>query len=401
MKINKLLLAITILLLASVLLTACGNDESTPTPTPTPTSTATPTATATATPTPKPSPEKTLTLGGVPGTSSAHIFFTTLGQVLNDALPEIYFVVKDTLGSQAVMVGLINNGIDTTPTPSPVTPEPTSTPSDTTTPAPTPESTATPAPTPAPIKYDFGQSLASVEFMAYSGMSPWATTNPDLRQLCSWSTQTLIIAVSEASGIQSLADLKDKKLRVGPSGTLPEVTTSQILGTLLIEPSYDKNVLGNLTTDLKNGTIAGFAMYVQQGVPDTTITTVQQDVPLKILSFSPDDIQKVTAKYSYMTTGKIEAGAYQNAEEIDSFTIVATLATLKDSLSETEAYRIVKAIWEGKDTLGNAYPSFKDYKLPEETIASSLIPLHAGALKYFKELGLTVPDTLVPPEANQ
>ena len=110
---------------------------------------------------------------------------------------------------------------------------------------------------------------------------------------------------------------------------------------------------------------------------------------MKLLSFAPEDIQKVTAKYPYMTTGKIEAGVYENVGEIDSFTIVATVATLKDSLSEDEAYKIVKAVWEGKDTLSAAYPAFKGYQLPEETIATSLIPLHAGAYKYFKELGLT------------
>ena len=357
MKTKKRLLAAIILLAVTVLVTACGGSETTPTPTPT--STPTPTPTLTPTPTPKPSAEKTLVLGGVPSTSSAHIYFITLGQVINDAIPEIDFVVKDSLGSQAVMDGLIKK------------------------------------------EYAFGQSLASVEFMAYSGIAPWTTPNTDLRRLCSWSSQILVIAVTEASGIQSLADLKDKNLRVGAAGTITEVATSQILGALEIQPKYDKSSLANVATDLKDGKIDGFVEYVQQGSPAATITTIQQDTPLKLLSFAPADIQKVTAKYSYMTTGKIEAGVYQNMGEINSFTIVATLATLKDSLSEDEAYRIVKAIWEGKDILGAAYSSFKDYKLPEETIDTSLIPLHIGAFKYFKDLGLTVPDALIPPEAKQ
>ena len=54
---------------------------------------------------------------------------------MNDAIPEIDFIVKDSLGSQAVMDGLIKKD------------------------------------------YAFGQSLASVEFMAYSGITPWKTPN--------------------------------------------------------------------------------------------------------------------------------------------------------------------------------------------------------------------------------
>ena len=357
MKIKMWLIAAVILLVVTILATACGGNKATPTPTSTPTTTPTPTASPT--PTPKPSAEKTITLGAVPSTSSTKIFFTTLGQVINDAISEIDFIVKDSLGSQAVMDGMIKKD------------------------------------------YNFGQSLASVEFMAYSGITPWTTPNTDLRRLFSWSTQILTIAVTEASGIQAVADLKDKNLRVGPPGTFTEVITGQILGALDIQPKYEQSSLTSVASDLKDGKIDGFVEFVQPGSPDTTITTVQKDTPMKLLSFAPEDIQKVAAKYSSMTTGKIDAGVYENVGEIDSFTIVATVATLKDNLSEYEAYKIVKAVWEGKDTLGTAYPAFKGYKLPEETISTSLIPLHAGTYKYFEELGLTVPDALIPPEAKQ
>jgi len=348
---------ITVAMILAVLATACGGNKSTPSPT-TPTATATPTASPSPTPTVKPAAEKTLTLGAVPSTSSAYPFFVSLGQVINEAIPEVAFVVKDSIGSESVMNGLINKD------------------------------------------YAFGQSLASVEFVAYSGIAPSETKQTDLRRLFSWSTQILTITVTEASGIQTIADLNGKKLRVELGGTWPESTTKQILGALEVNPEYQPGSLTNVTADMKGGSIDGFVKYVQPGSPDASITDVQSATPVRLLSFTPEDIQKITAKYPSLTTGKIKSGVYQNVDEINSFTVVATVATFKDYLSGEEAYKIVKAVWEGKNILGAAYAPFKGYNLPEETIATSLIPLHAGAYKYFKELGLAVPDSLIPPEAT-
>jgi TRAP transporter TAXI family solute receptor len=349
---------ITVAMIVAVLATACGGNKATPSPTATPTTTATPTASPSPTPISKPAAEKTLIMGAVPSTSSTYPFFVSLGQIINDAIPEILFVVKDSVGTEAVMNGLINKD------------------------------------------YAFGESIASVEFAAYSGLAPWDTEQTDLRRLFSWSTQIMTITVTEASGIQSIADLDGKKLMAGITGSWPEAATKQILGALGVNPDYQPGPLTDVTSEMKDGKIDGFVKYVQPDSPDASITDVQNATSVRLLSFTPEDIQKVTAKYPSLTTGTIKSGVYQNVDEINSFTVVATVATFKDYLSEEEAYKIVKAVWEGKDILGAAYAPFKGYNLPEETIATSLIPLHAGAYEYFKDLGLTVPDQIIPPEAK-
>jgi len=63
------------------------------------------------------------------------------------------------------------------------------------------------------------------------------------------------------------------------------------------------------------------------------------------------------------------------------------------------AYKIVKAIWEGQEhqpqgVMGAAYRN------PRGAIEHALSPLHAGAIRYYRERGFTIPDELVPPEAR-
>ena len=40
------------------------------------------------------------------------------------------------------------------------------------------------------------------------------------------------------------------------------------------------------------------------------------------------------------------------------------------------------------------------YRNPRGTIEHALSPLHAGAIRFYRELGLKIPDELIPPEAK-
>ena len=72
-----------------------------------------------------------------------------------------------------------------------------------------------------------------------------------------------------------------------------------------------------------------------------------------------------------------------------------------DDISEDFGYKIVKAICEHMDIQEAAFPALKGLDFPKATLetlisASSPLPLHLGSVKYFKELGLNVPNNLIP-----
>jgi TRAP-type uncharacterized transport system substrate-binding protein len=60
----------------------------------------------------------------------------------------------------------------------------------------------------------------------------------------------------------------------------------------------------------------------------------------------------------------------------------------------------VKAAFENKTTIDQAYPGYASYDLTKQTLKFSVIPLHAGTVKYLKEIGVTVPANLIPAEAK-
>ena len=58
------------------------------------------------------------------------------------------------------------------------------------------------------------------------------------------------------------------------------------------------------------------------------------------------------------------------------------------------AYKIVKAIMEDKTEQATAFPAVKGVDLADLTLTYGTSPLHPGAIKYFEESGLTVPQRL-------
>jgi len=63
------------------------------------------------------------------------------------------------------------------------------------------------------------------------------------------------------------------------------------------------------------------------------------------------------------------------------------------------AYKLVKAVMEDKEHQKGAFKGLAE-DMAKVTLELSLSPLHAGAIKYYQEKGLKVPDHLVPPEAR-
>jgi TRAP transporter TAXI family solute receptor len=65
------------------------------------------------------------------------------------------------------------------------------------------------------------------------------------------------------------------------------------------------------------------------------------------------------------------------------------------SLETDMVYNLVKALYENNDYLLKIHPS-ASYTTPENAVKYSPIPLHPGTIKYLKEIGVSVPDKLMP-----
>ena len=125
----------------------------------------------------------------------------------------------------------------------------------------------------------------------------------------------------------------------------------------------------------------------------------------RLLSLSREVISaeawKKFQKRAPHTMGIIPAGPYKGQIGDTDVTVDAETMMLvtRKGLSDDLVYRMTKAFWTNIDEVHATVSTLKEMK-PEEPVLSMDMPLHKGALRYYKEAGITIPARLVPPEAR-
>jgi len=71
-----------------------------------------------------------------------------------------------------------------------------------------------------------------------------------------------------------------------------------------------------------------------------------------------------------------------------------TLVVAREDLPGDFVYKVVKAVYEKVDEIAASYPPAKDLK--PQLMLDSPVPLHPGVVKYYNEIGIKVPESLIP-----
>lgn len=209
------------------------------------------------------------------------------------------------------------------------------------------------------------------------------------------------VVVAENSGIFSMDDLKGKRVAVGTAGS-GYYTWSETILTAAgmtfddINPVYIQPT--EAVTAMSDGQID--ALMFANFMPWGSLTDLCSNTPVRFINVDEkiiDNMHDINPAYKAYT---IPANTYPGqTEEITTSSQTAMVWTFYDSLSEEHAYEFVKTVWESFDDWVGVHDSCK-YMSIDDAVADMVVPLHAGAYRYYKEIGLDIPDDLIPPEAS-
>lgn len=299
--------------------------------------------------------KKLLAMGTTQSSSSHYAYFVAVAKVINTNLPDVNITVVET-GASVDNINRINKG-----------------------------------------ELDLGMTTIHLQYQAYHGLGPWKG-KPIKDQYVLWVYQPAPqnFVVREDSGVKSVYDLAGKPFNPGMRGSATEKTVEAILDALGVTPKYYRGGTEDAVAAIKDKRIVG---YVKSGAGLNSLDASTLDIAtftsIRLLGFTAEDINKVQAKYPYLSPITVPKGIYK---EIPSYQTFAMLigAVVKKNLPEEFVYRMVKAVWEGFDEQVAAFPSVKGINLPKLTLETCTVPLHPGAIKYYRELGLKVPGNLIP-----
>ena len=248
---------------------------------------------------------------------------------------------------------------------------------------------------------DMGLVTLDAGYMAYHGIGSWKEP-PVKKQRVLWLYMTTAVhyVVREDSGVKTLYDLNKKKFHPGMRGSASEASAMAILKLLGIEPDYHRGDTADAVAAVKDKRIVGISKSGLGKGFDASIMDIATFTPLRVLEFTDREIQKVSAQMPYISWTTVPAGTIKGMGDFKTVANVNFVMGVEE-IPEEIVYRMVKAICTNMATQEAAFPAMKGLNIPKGTLeavtsVSNPMPLHPGAVRYFKEIGLTVPKEVIP-----
>lgn len=241
-------------------------------------------------------------------------------------------------------------------------------------------------------------------YYAWKGKGPLAQDGPqkDLRSVSMlWQNVehfTILTDKAKTGTISDMIGLKGERVSLGKknSGTLG--SNEVILGNLGVDIEKDYDLVyvgyGPSADALQNGQIA--AMSTPAGVPASAVTRALASMGSKatLLGFTDEQVKQADGGLDLWTPYLIKASAYPGLEK-DVMTIAQpNFLAVRADIDEESVYLITKTIYENLPFL-NAIHKATTAMSTDKALAGLPMPLHPGAARYYKEIGLSIPDNLI------
>jgi TRAP transporter TAXI family solute receptor len=196
----------------------------------------------------------------------------------------------------------------------------------------------------------------------------------------------------EGTGINTINDLKGKRVSTGSPGSATEVFAFRVLEAAGIDPKKDirSERLGasESVNAMKDKKIDAFFFVV--GLPTSAVTDLASTPGVKIKFLDHANLLPAMVKKNgnIYIADVIPKSTYAGMDKDNQATAVANLLVANANMSDETAYNIVKTIFEKRADLIAVHKTAADIKLESQKREGSPVPWHPGAVRYFKEKGL-------------
>jgi TRAP transporter TAXI family solute receptor len=200
--------------------------------------------------------------------------------------------------------------------------------------------------------------------------------------------EVIHILAAKGSGIASLADLKGKRVSIGAVGGSVAATTEVLLKAVGLNLATDiqaeylghaEAVTGFQDRRIDAAVIVG-ALGISSAVESTTLGLVD------IIPIPADVVEAVAKEVPYFAPYTIPKGSYKGQDaDVSTFSSPNILA-VHEKLPDDLVYGLTKSLFDHKADLVAVTKTMEGMRA--EDIGTVRIPLHPGAARYYRELGL-------------
>jgi uncharacterized protein len=243
-------------------------------------------------------------------------------------------------------------------------------------------------------RFQFGIVQSDRQYQAVKGIAEWKDKGPQkkLRALFSIYPESCSLIAAVDARVNSVSDLVNKSVNLGEEGSGHLGNSLDILSVTGLNPVTDLKAMYINPEDapslLQDQRIDAFFYTV--GHPSDALKEATSGARrVKFVSIAGDEIDYLVKSRPYYSRMKIPIKYYpgaQNSRDVSTFGVCATLVTSSE-VDEEVVYALTKTVFEGFEELKALHATDETFT-KNNMLECLTAPLHPGALKYYREIGL-------------
>jgi len=247
---------------------------------------------------------------------------------------------------------------------------------------------------------DFALANAAISYFAVRGQGAWQREHP-IRTVMTLAPNVALFITPKSSGVKVIADLRGKRVVVGPAGAGFEYFVEPILkahGLTYDDFSPLHNTQAGAVDMLADGSAK--AAFLGGAVPTASIT---QACASQDIHFIPlDDRAKASLfpTYPFFAPAVIPANTYRGQDEAYHGMNVGNMHLITAAaVDEETVYQFTKILYEHRQNVVKKHPAGKAIN-PKNVVKDTGTPFHPGAIRYYKEIGIWPKHPTAQPSSN-
>lgn len=234
---------------------------------------------------------------------------------------------------------------------------------------------------------EFAMANAAISYFATKGDGDWKTPH-SVRTVATLAPNVGVFVTTEGSGIKTIADLKGKRVVLGPAGAGFDYFLKPLLEAHGI--SYDDLTVlngnyfaaGDMLADGKAD-----AAFMGGAIPIPAVTQLCSSQDVVFIKLNEDVPEKLKA-YPFYFTVPVKADAYSDlTEELIGINVGNMHLITHENVAEDVVYNLTKIMYENREQVAEKHPAAKALN-PKNAIRDTGTPFHPGAIKFYKEAGI-------------
>ncbi len=236
---------------------------------------------------------------------------------------------------------------------------------------------------------EFGMANAAISYFAVRGEGARKTEQP-IRAVVTLAPNVALFVTQKSSGIQSMQDLKDKRVVVGPAGAGFEYFLKPVFEEhgLTYDDFTDLNGSYAAAVDmLANGSADAAFMGGAPPIPAITQASASQDI--FFIPFDDSALKSLIKKYPFFNAVTIPANTYKDIqpEAFSTMNVGSMHIITAENADEDMVYHFTKTLYTHRAEVVDAHPAGKAIN-EKNAVKDVGTPFHPGAIRFYKEIGI-------------